>query len=106
MVEGTVLAAVLLRRFLASDEFDDPGVLTVKFWSGSTLISLRAIDISCCTSGHCSFSSFKTCDVRSGVCGTAVYCCKGKMRTGVKPRVLLKYGSTMQPDRNTFGSYV
>ena len=52
MVDGMALAAVLFRRFLASEELEFPGVLTVKFWSGSTRISFRAIDISCWTSGH------------------------------------------------------
>ena len=50
-------------------------MLTVtRTWS--TLISLRARLIPCCTSGHCSFSSFSTSLVRRGVGGTVLYCWK------------------------------
>ena len=75
-------APVLFRRFFANAEFELTGFLTVKFWSGSTRISLRARDISCWTSGHWSVSSFKTCEVSKGVWGTVVYCCKAKKRKG------------------------
>ena len=47
-----------------------------RFLTWSTLISLRARDMPCCTSGHCSFSSFNTSLVSRGVGGTALYCWK------------------------------
>merc|ERR1719317_1773152 len=50
------------------------GFLIVMVVSWSTLISLSARDIPCCTSGHCSVSSFSTSVVRRGVGGTVLYC--------------------------------
>ena len=64
--------------FSASFDAEFAGDFMVNTPSLSTLISFRAEAISCWTSGHCSFSSDKTCDVSRGVGGTAVYCCKFK----------------------------
>ena len=81
--------------FSASFDAEFAGDFMVNTPSLSTLISFRAEAISCWTSGHCSFSSDKTCDVSRGVGGTAVYCCKfndevrkwNKLRNYVKKNV-------------------
>lgn len=79
IVDGMALE-VLFLRFLASAELELTGFLTVKLVSLSTLISLRAWDISCWTSGQASLSSFKTWEVKRGVWGTAVNCCKKRKK--------------------------
>jgi hypothetical protein len=71
------------RAELSVHHLNDPYLLegnrnafTLFYLTWSTLISLRARDMPCWTSGHCSFSSLSTSLVRRGVGGTTLYCCK------------------------------
>ena len=75
IVAGTCF--VLLRRLSFKSALELPKFLSVT-GGGSTLISPRANDISCWISVHCSVSSFSTCEVSRGVCGTVLYCCKNE----------------------------